>query len=202
MTPREPLPLPAQPQTPLSRLSRRVARAVEERGEAAVVGVATRLLAGSSTPEDVTSGAAQAILGDDDALTPAAAGALALTRAWHRRALPALVAALDAPEPEVRSAVHLVLAARADALRADAAVDHALVDRVGAGCCDPDPEVRASAASALGALAGPNDLEAAVPVLSALVMDVDADIAAAAELALDHLAERLDRPELRASTDF
>lgn len=200
MPSRDPLPLPVEPQTPHARLARRVAQAVAERGEAAVVGVALRLMTGSPTPEDVTSGAAGALLGDDGALSPAATGALALTHAWHRRALPALTAALDSPDADVRSAAHLVLAARAETLRADAAVDRALVDRVRAGCGDPDPEVRASAASALGALATPGDLETAAPVLSALVMDVDADLAAAAELALDHLAERLDRPDLRVSS--
>lgn len=130
-----------------------------------------------------------------------AGGALALMHAWHRSALPALTGALTAPEADVRSAAHLVLASRAGSLRRDAAVDRALVDAVRAGCADPDPEVRASAASALGALARPEDLESALPVLTGMVMDVDADLAAAAELALEQLAIRLDRPGLRVSLE-
>ena len=59
----------------------------------------------------------------------------------------------------------------------------------------------ASTASALGALARPEDLESALPVLTGMVMDVDADLAAAAELALEQLAIRLDRPGLRVSLE-
>ena len=47
----------------------------------------------------------------------------------------------------------------------------------------------------------PEDLEAALPVLTGMVMDVDADLAAAAELALEQLAIRLDRPGLRVSLE-
>ena len=102
----------------------------------------------------------------------------------------------------VRALVHAgMLASRAGSLRRDAAVDRTLVDAVRAGCADPDPEVRASAASALGALARPEDLESALPVLTGMVMDVDADLAAAAELALEQLAIRLDRPGLRVSLE-
>lgn len=201
MTSFDRLPLPAEPQTPPDRLRRRVEAALAERGEAAVAGLAVRLLTGAVTPQDVASGAAHALTGDDGGLSPAATGALALSHAWHRSALPALTAALTAAEPDVRSAAHLVLAARAGSLRRDALVDRALVDAVRGGCADPDPEVRASAATALGALAGPNDLEAAVPVLTGMVMDVDADLAAAAELALEQLAVRLDRPDLRVGAE-
>ena len=73
------------------------------------------------------------------------------------------------------------------------------MDAVRAGCADPDPEVRASAASALGALARPEDLESALPVLTGMVMDVDADLAAAAELALEQ--DLLARVERRANRD-
>lgn len=208
MTAFDRLPLPAEPQTPHDRLRRRTEAAVAERGEAAVAGLAVRLMTGAATPEDVTSGAARALTGDDGDLSPAATGALALMHAWHRSALPALTGALPAltgaltaPEADVRSAAHLVLASRAGSLRRDAAVDRALVDAVRAGCADPDPEVRASAASALGALARPEDLESALPVLTGMVMDVDADLAAAAELALEQLAIRLDRPGLRVSLE-
>lgn len=208
MTAFDRLPLPAEPQTPHDRLRRRTEAAVAERGEAAVAGLAVRLMTGAATPEDVTSGAARALTGDDGDLSPAATGALALMHAWHRSALPALTGALPAltgaltaPEADVRSAAHLVLASRAGSLRRDAAVDRTLVDAVRAGCADPDPEVRASAASALGALARPEDLESALPVLTGMVMDVDADLAAAAELALEQLAIRLDRPGLRVSLE-
>lgn len=201
MTAFDRLPLPAEPQTPHDRLRRRTEAAVAERGEAAVAGLAVRLMTGAATPEDVTSGAARALTGDDGDLSPAATGALALMHAWHRSALPALTGALTAPEADVRSAAHLVLASRAGSLRRDAAVDRTLVDAVRAGCADPDPEVRASAASALGALARPEDLESALPVLTGMVMDVDADLASAAELALEQLAIRLDRPGLRVSLE-
>lgn len=201
MSPRDPLPLPVEPQTPHARLARRVDAAVAAHGLPAVSGAAARLLTGATTPDDVTSGLASALLGDDDALAPAAAGALALGTAWHRRSLPALVDAVDAPEAEVRAAAFLVLAAKADALRADAAVDRALVETARAGVGDPDPEVRAAAAGALGALARPEDLDRALPVLSALVMDVDPDLATAGELALAQLAARLDRPDLAAGLD-
>ena len=201
MTAFDRLPLPVEPQTPHDRLRRRTVAAVAERGEAAVAGLAVRLLTGAATPQDVASGAARALTGDDGELSPAATGALALTHAWHRSALPALTAALTASEPDVRSAAHLVLAARAGSLRADAAVDRALVAAVLRGCGDPDPEVRASAVSALGALARVEDLEAALPVLTGMVMDLDADLAAAAELALAQLASRLDRPDLRVGAE-
>lgn len=196
MTSRDPLPLPVEPQTPQARLARRVREAVEQRGEAAVAGLAVRLLTGAVTPEDVTSGAARALTGDDAALTPAATGALALATVWHRRAVPALIEALDAGAPDVRAAALLVLAARADDLRADALVDRALVDRVRETAGDPHPPVREAAASALGALARAEDLARVEPVLSAMVMDVDPELAAAAELALAHVAQRLGRPDL------
>ncbi|MDO4239164.1 hypothetical protein [Micrococcus sp.] len=196
MTPRDPLPLPVEPQTPHTRLARRVQAAVEQRGEAAVAGLAVRLLSGAVTPEDVTSGAARAVTGDDAALTPAATGALALSTVWHRRAVPALTDALGADALDVRAAALLVLAVRADALRADALVDRALVERVREAAGDAHSEVREAAASALGALARAEDLERVEPVLSAMVMDLDPGLAAAAELALAQLAARLDRPDL------
>lgn len=196
MTPRDPLPLPVEPQTPHARLVRRVAAVVDDRGEAAVAGLAVRLLTGAVTPEDVTSGAVRALTGDDGALSPAATGALALSSVWHRRAVPALTDALDADVPDVRAAALLVLAVRADALRADALVDRALVERVRDAAGDPHPEVREAAASALGALARAEDLERVEPTLSAMVMDLDPELAAAAELALAHVAQRLGRPDL------
>ena len=64
------------------------------------------------------------------------------------------------------------------------------------------PEVRAAAATALGELAEGGDLALVAPTLNVLVMDVDPELANAAELALTRLADRLDRPDLRASTDF
>ncbi|MBN6864763.1 hypothetical protein JRG61_07145, partial [Micrococcus luteus] len=109
MTAFDRLPLPAEPQTPHDRLRRRTEAAVAERGEAAVAGLAVRLMTGAATPDDVTSGAARALTGDDGDLSPAATGALALMHAWHRSALPALTGALTAPEADVRSAAHLVL---------------------------------------------------------------------------------------------
>ena len=45
------------------------------------------------------------------------------------------------------------------------------------------------------------DSAVALPVLTGMVMDVDADLAAAAELALEQLAIRLDRPGLRVSLE-
>ena len=200
MTRRDPLPLPVEPQTPQARLARRVGEAVAEHGEAAVAQVAVRLLTGATTPQDVASGTAGRITGGEGELSPAASGALALTRVWHRQALPALLGALEAGAPDVRAAALLVLATQADRLRADAAVDRRLVDAVRARCADPDPQVREAAASALGALARPEDLGEAVPTLTALVMDVDADLAAAAELALEALAGRVGRPELSLGT--
>ena len=74
-------------------------------------------MTGAATPDDVTSGAARALTGDDGDLSPAATGALALMHAWHRSALPALTGALTAPEADVRSAAHLVLASRAGSAR-------------------------------------------------------------------------------------
>ncbi|MDY6055025.1 HEAT repeat domain-containing protein [Micrococcus sp.] len=194
----DPLPLPAERQTPHTRLARRVDEAVAERGRAAVAQVAARLLRGTATPQDVTSGAARQILGDDGELAPAAAGALTLGLVWDRRAGEALVAALDDPDPEVRAAALLVLAGHAETLRADAAVDRPLVDRLRRAVGDPDPQVREAAAAALGALARTEDLESALPVLNALVTDVDPELAAAGELALAQLAERLGRPDLVA----
>ena len=40
------------------------------------------------------------------------------------------------------------------------------------------------------------------PTLNVLVMDVDPELANAGELALTRLADRLDRPDLRAATDY
>lgn len=201
MTRRDPLPLPAEPQTPHALLARRVAAAVAERGEAAVAGVAVRLLTGAVTPDDVVSGAARAVTGDAGDLSPAAAGALALTHAWHRQALPALVGALADEAPDVRAAALLVLAAQADRLRADAAVDRPLLDAVRGRLSDVEPEVRGAACAAVGALARREDLEDVLPPLTAMVMDLDADLAAAAELGLESLAVRVGRPDLRVSPE-
>lgn len=196
MTAADRLPLPLEPQTPHALLDRRVAAAVAERGEAAVAGLAVRLLTGALTPDDVASGAARALLGEDGPFTPAATGALALGSVWHRSAAGALQDALAADAPDVRAAALLVLAARADDLRAETLVDRGLVDAVRTCVGDPDPDVRAAAASATGALARAEDLPVVEPVLSALVMDVDPELATAGELALAHLAQRLDRPEI------
>ena len=201
MTAFDRLPLPAEPQTPHDRLRRRTEAAVAERGEAAVAGLAVRLMTGAATPDDVTSGAARALTGDDGDLSPAATGALALMHAWHRSALPALTGALTAPEADVRSAAHLVLASRAGSLRRDAAVDRTLVDAVRAGCADPDPEVRASAASALGALARPEDLESARPVRTGRGVGVGADRGAAAARAADRTAAAPVEAGLRVSLE-
>ena len=125
-----------------------------------------------------------------------------LTGVWHRTALAAVREALGHEDAEVRTAALTVLSVRADELRADRAADRELVAQVHERCGDASPEVRAAAATALGELAEGRDLELVVPTLNVLVMDVDPELANAGELALTRLADRLDRPDLRASTDY
>ncbi|MDO5633588.1 MAG: HEAT repeat domain-containing protein [Micrococcus sp.] len=190
--------------TALRRLHVRVDAAVAHHREGPVAQTAVRMLAGQLTPDDVTGGIPAALIGEDSPFSASATGALTLTTLWHSSAWRTLRAVLeaDSADPEARAAVLLVMAARADQLRREAAVDSDLVRVVSAACEDPDPRVREAAASALGELAQERDLEPTVAVLGTLVMDVDADLAAAAELALARLADRFDAPGLRASTDY
>lgn len=201
-SPMEPVNLPATKDTPLRRLQARVDEAVAAHGAGPVTAAAVRLLTGRTTVEDVTSGLAGTLTGDGEHFSGAATGALVLTGVWHRTALDALREGLDHPEAEVRAAALTVLSVRAEQLRAEHAVDRALVAQVHECCADVSAPVRAAAATALGELAEARDLEPVAPTLNTLVMDVDPDLADAAELSLNRLADRLGRPELRASTDY
>ena len=193
---------PDRPDTPLTRLHARTEAAATTHGESRTVQTAVRMLTGRTSVEDVTSGLAAMIAGDDEGLSLPAAGALALTAVWHRSAVPALRQALTDDDETVREAALTVLTARAGRLRADQLLDADLVAAVHAACGDPSPGVRGAACAALGELARDRDLETVLPTLSAAVMDVDADLAAAAELGLTRLADRLDRPDLRPSTQY
>jgi hypothetical protein len=201
MSPMEPVDLPPVADTPLRRLQARVDAAVAAHGAGPVASGAVRMLTGETTVEDVTSGLAGTLTGDGAHFSTAATGALVLTGVWHRTALPAVREALAHEDAEVRAAALTVLCVRAEQLRAERAADRGLVAAVQQRCGDASPEVRAAAATALGELAEGRDLEAAVPVLNSLVMDVDPELANAGELALTRLAERLGRPDLRAATD-
>lgn len=201
-SPMEPVNLPPVKDTPLRRLQARVDEAVEAHGPGPVSAAAVRMLAGRTTVEDVTSGLVGTLTGDGEHFSTEATGALVLTGVWHRTALAAVREALGHEDAEVRAAALTVLGVRAEELRADHAVDRALVGEVHDRCGDASPEVRAAAATALGELAEGRDLELVVPTLTTLVMDVDPELANAGELALTRVADRLDRPELRASTDY
>ena len=201
-SPMEPVDLPPVKDTPLRRLQARVDEAVQAHGPGPVSAAAVRMLTGRTTVEDVTSGLVGTLSGDGEHFSTAATGALVLTGVWHRTALAAVREATGHEDAEVRAAALTVLSVRADELRADRAVDRALVAAVHDGCGDASPEVRAAAATALGELAEGGDLALVAPTLNVLVMDVDPELANAAELALTRLADRLDRPDLRASTDF
>ncbi|PNL18820.1 hypothetical protein CEQ11_000685 [Micrococcus sp. FDAARGOS_333] len=198
----EPVDLPPVKDTPLRRLQARVDEAVQAHGPGPVSAAAVRMLTGRTTVEDVTSGLVGTLSGDGEHFSTAATGALVLTGVWHRTALAAVREATGHEDAEVRAAALTVLSVRADELRADRAVDRALVAAVHDGCGDASPEVRAAAATALGELAEGGDLALVAPTLNVLVMDVDPELANAAELALTRLADRLDHPDLRASTDF
>ncbi len=201
-SPMEPVDLPPVKDTPLRRLQARVDEAVQAHGPGPVSAAAVRMLTGRTTVEDVTSGLVGTLSGDGEHFSTAATGALVLTGVWHRTALAAVREATGHEDAEVRAAALTVLSVRADELRADRAVDRALVAAVHDCCGDASPEVRAAAATALGELAEGGDLALVAPTLNVLVMDVDPELANAAELALTRLADRLDRPDLRASTDF
>ncbi len=201
-SPMEPVDLPPVKDTPLRRLQARVDEAVQAHGPGPVSAAAVRMLTGRTTVEDVTSGLVGTLSGDGEHFSTAATGALVLTGVWHRTALAAVREATGHEDAEVRAAALTVLSVRADELRADRAVDRALVAAVHDGCGDASPEVRAAAATALGELAEGGDLALVAPTLNVLVMDVDPELANAAELALTRLADRLDHPDLRASTDF
>lgn len=201
-SPMEPVDLPAEPDTPLRRLQARVDQAVAAHGAGPVASAAVRMLTGRTTVEDVTSGVVGTLAGDGEHFSTAATGALVLTGVWHRTALPAVREGLDHEDAEVRTAALTVLSVRAEELRAERAADRELAAAVHERCGDASPEVRAAAATALGELAEARDLELAVPTLNSLVMDVDPELAHAGELALTRLADRLDRPDLRAATEY
>lgn len=198
----EPVNLPPVKDTPLRRLQARVDEAVAARGPGPVASAAVRMLTGRTSVEDVTSGLVGTLTGDGEHFSTAATGALVLTGVWHRTALSAVREATGHADPEVRTAALTVLSVRAEELRADRAVDRALVADVHERCGDASPEVRAAAATALGELAADADLALVAPTLNVLVMDVDPELANASELALTRLADRLDRPDLRAATEY
>ncbi|HEY4615134.1 MAG TPA: HEAT repeat domain-containing protein [Citricoccus sp.] len=101
----------------------------------------------------------------------------------------AVLAGLDSDDWQVREASCRVAASQG--------IDQAAVPLEGL-LADPDPRVRSAAALALGAVGR----ERAARALNGLLMDPDTVLASAAEDALEQIAARLDRPDLRPGTDY
>ncbi|MFB9072567.1 HEAT repeat domain-containing protein [Citricoccus parietis] len=119
-------------------------------------------------------------------------GARVLVHHWHPRAADAVLAGLTDESAAVRQACCRVVAAHgSEGLVSAARTVEALLS-------DPDPRVRSAAAQALGEVGG----ESTASALQGLLMDPDSVLASAAEDALDRLAERFNRPDLRAEPEY
>jgi HEAT repeat protein len=181
-----------------------VAAAVEGLGAVPLADWAVRLLAGQARPGDPGDPDIALIRGEAAALDPALAldphlprwlGARVLVHQWHPRAAGAVVAGLADESPAVRGMCCRILAEHGARDLPDPAAAASAVEPL---LADPEPQVRSAAAEALGEVGGPDAAEA----LQGLLMATDSVLAAAAEEALDRLADRLQRPDLRAEPEY
>ncbi|WP_413544323.1 HEAT repeat domain-containing protein [Citricoccus nitrophenolicus] len=178
-----------------------VAAAVGQVGGPQLADWAVRLLTGRARPGDPGDPDITLIRGEASHLDPELAldphlsrwlGARLLRYHWHPRAASAVLAGLSDESPAVRQACCRIIAAqRAPELAGTAGTAETLLG-------DLDPRVRSAAALALGEVGG----ERAASALQGLLMDPDSVLAGAAEEALERLAERHGRPDLRAEPEY
>jgi hypothetical protein len=181
-----------------------VAAAVGTVGANQLADWAVRLLSGQAQPGNPGDPDIALIRGDAASMDPGLAmdphlprmlGARVLVYHWHPRAAGAVLAGLADQSPAVRQMCCRIVAAQGAqdpaGLVATAPVLESLL-------ADPEPRVRSAAAVALGEVGGDN----AANALQGLLMDPDSVLASAAEDGLDRLAERLDRPDLRAEPEY
>lgn len=178
-----------------------VGAALEQVGGQRLADWAVRLLTGQARPGDPQDPDIALIRPEPSELDPELAadphlsrwlGARVLLHHWHRRAAPAVLGGLADESPAVRrSCCRIVAVQGAPELAAAAGTVESLLG-------DPDPRVRSEAAAALGEVGGER---AAVP-LQGLLMDPDSVLAGAAEIALERLAARHSRPDLRAEPEY
>lgn len=160
-------------------LEKRLAAAVAEHGEDAVVLRALSLIAGNNEGEEfllvVGGGHAQGILDGAPVLYwPELWGTRALLYVWNETAAAGVTAALENQAWRVREMACRVAAARS--LAVEGILTGLLVDDV--------PRVRAAAARALGVVG--HDIE----VLSPLLRDPDIDVRRGTQQAIDQLRGR------------
>lgn len=178
-----------------------VTAAVGHLGPQRLADWAVRLLTGQARPGDPEDPDIALISGDASRMDPELAldphlprvlGAGVLRHHWHPRAAPAVIAGLADESPAVRQACCRIVAAQGtpELMAAAETVESLLAD--------PDPRVRSAAALALGEVGG----ERSATALQGLLMDPDSVLAGAAEEALNRLAERHARPDLRAEPEY
>lgn len=175
-------------------VAERVEAAALRLGVNPLVDWATRLLTGAAQPDDDGDPSIE-LLGGMPALEPWMArvwAAQVLLHRWHHAAAPAVVTGLSDEAWQVRS-VCLKVAALRDITDAELTV----VSRLD----DPEPSVRVEAATTLGEL-GSVDTSGTMIGLNNAVMSTDSVMADAAERALERLAERFDRPDVRPASQY
>lgn len=178
-----------------------VATAVEQLGGHRLADWAVRLLTGQAQPGDPGDPDIALIRGDATHVDPELAldphlprwlGARVLQHHWHPRAAQAVMAGLSDESPGVRQECCRIVAAQgAPELVSAAGTLESLLG-------DPEPRVRSAATLALGEVGG----ERVATALQVLLMDPDSVLAGAAEDALERLAERHSRPDLRAEPEY
>lgn len=178
-----------------------VAAAVGQLGGPRLADWAVRLLTGRARPGDDGDPDIALIRGDAAALDPELAldphlsrwlGARVLVHHWHLRAVDAVRDGLADDSAAVRQMCCRVVAAQGSpAFEAAAPAVEGLL-------ADPEPRVRSAAALALGEVGGGSSASS----LRGLLMDPDSVLASAAEDALDRLADRLARPDLRPGPQY
>lgn len=172
----------------------RIATAVETLGYTSLVDWAMRLLSGETTP-DAAGEPDIHLLGGMAAIEPYMArvwAGQALLHTWHHSAEDAVVVALADEDWQVREiAAQLVGHHKLTQVKA---LTSLLAD-------DPYPHVRIAAARALGETATPQH-DLAIDYLQRLVMDPNSFLAAAAEDALNEIAQRHDRPDLATAPRY
>lgn len=182
------------PQEPTDPVADRIQTAAEQLGTNPLIDWAVRLLSGQSRPGDAADPDIT-LLGGMEALEDWMArvwAAQVLLHRWHHAAEPAVAQGLEDEVWQVRT-VCLEVAALRKLTALEPHVSH-MVD-------DPAPQVRSSAAQTLGELGSVNSSDT-VTVLGEAVMSPDSVVADAAERALERLAERFDRPDIRTASRY